>query len=141
MINESKLVVIMITCKKKHKPVHVHIIIIILPYFPCFATGKKVCRNDASLSRACSILWGDCEGVVVARAGGVRAEGVVCLCEVVAVSTGYDCWVVLICHIGDEDSVPDVRVHSTHIQRERSTPREHNCILAALHIYVCHSSR
>ena len=74
--------------------------------------------------RAHSILWDDGEGVLVAGAGEVRAEGVVCLCEVVAVYTGYGCWVVLVCHIGDEDSVPDVRVHPTHIQRERSTPRD-----------------
>ena len=51
-----------------------------------------------------------------------KVEGVVCLCEVVAVSAGHGCWVVLVCHIGDEESVPDVRVHPTHIQRERSTP-------------------
>ena len=60
----------------------------------------------------------------MAGARGVRAEGVVCLCEVVAVGTGHGCWVVLVCHIGDEDSVPDVRVLPTHIQRERSTPRD-----------------
>ena len=69
-----------------------------------------------------SVLWDDCEGVLVAGAGEVRVEDVVCLCEVVAVSTGHGCWVVLVCHIGDEDRVPDVRVHPTHIQRERSTP-------------------
>ena len=60
----------------------------------------------------------------MAGAGEVRAEGVVCLCEVVAVGTGHGCWVVLVCHIGDEDSVPDVGVHLTHNQRERSTPRD-----------------
>ena len=51
-----------------------------------------------------------------------KVEGVVCLCEVVAVGAGHGCWVGLVCHIGDEESVPDVRVHPTHIQRERSTP-------------------
>ena len=53
----------------------------------------------------------------MAGAEEVRDEGVVCLCEVVAVGTGHVCWVVLVCHIGDEDSVPDVRVN-----REWSTP-------------------
>ena len=77
-----------------------------------------------ALSQASSILWDDCKVVLVLMAGvgEVRAEGVVCLCEVVAVSTGHGCWVVLVCHIGDEDSIPDVRVHLTHIQRKRSTP-------------------
>ena len=58
----------------------------------------------------------------MAGAGEVRAEGVVCLCEVMAVGAGHGSWVVLVCHIGDEDSVPDVRFHPTHIQREWSTP-------------------
>ena len=49
-------------------------------------------------------------------AGVVRTEGVVCPCEVVAVSTGDGCWVLLICHIVDEDSVPDIRIHISHIQ-------------------------
>ena len=77
-----------------------------------------------ALSQASSILWDDCKVVLVLVAGaeGVRAEGVVCLCEAVAVGTGDGCWVVLVCHIGDEDSVADVRVHPTHIQRKRSTP-------------------
>ena len=92
---------------------------------------KLTCNNVSNdrltaLSHASSILWDDCEFVlvIVAGAGEVRAEGVVCLCEAVAVGTGHGCWVVLICHIGDEDSVADVRVHPTHIQREWSTPRD-----------------
>ena len=56
-------------------------------------------------------------------AGVVRSEGVVCLCEVVAVGTGDGCWVLLICHIVDEDRVPDIRIYFSHIQREWSTPR------------------
>ena len=76
----------------------------------------------------------------MAGAGEVRAEGVVCLCEVVAVSTGHGCWVGLVCHIRDEDSVPDVRVHPTHIQRKRSTPREVNGVLAVVSINACHCS-
>ena len=72
----------------------------------------------------------------MAGAGGVRAEGVVCLCEVVAVGTGHGCWVVLVCHIGDEDSVPDVRVLPTHIQRERSTPRDVEKTATVFHCQV-----
>ena len=45
----------------------------------------------------------------------VRTEGVVCLCEVVAVNTRDGGW-VLICYIVDEDSVPDIRIHISHIQ-------------------------
>ena len=62
-----------------------------------------------------SILWDDCEAVHVTGTGVGSVEGVVWLCEVVTVSTGDGCWVVLICHVGDEDSVPDVRIHPRHI--------------------------
>ena len=36
----------------------------------------------------------------------VRSEGVVCLSDI---GTEDVCWVVLICHIVDEDRVPDIR--------------------------------
>ena len=49
-------------------------------------------------------------------------EVVVLLCDVVTVDTRNVQWVVLICHIGDEDSVPDVRVHFRHIQGEGRVP-------------------
>ena len=58
--------------------------------------------------------------------GVVRTEDVVCLCEVVAVGTGDGGWVLLICHIVNEDSVPDIRIHISHIQREWSTPRKND---------------
>ena len=74
----------------------------------------------------------------MAGAGGVRAEGVVCLCEIVAVGTGHGCWVVLVCHIGDEDSVPDVRVLPTHIQREWSTPRDGDRSAAVFCFQISH---
>ena len=60
----------------------------------------------------------------MAGVGEERAEDVVCLRDVVAVGTRHRCWVGLVCHIGDKDSVPDVGVRPTHIQRERSTPRD-----------------
>ena len=39
----------------------------------------------------------------------VRSEGVVCLSDIGTVGTEDGCWVVLICHIVDEDRVPDIR--------------------------------
>ena len=75
-----------------------------------------------TLSLSSSIVWDDCEGILVTGTGVVRTEDVVCLCGVVAVSTGDSCWVLLICHIVDEDRVPDIRIHTSHIQREWSTP-------------------
>ena len=58
-----------------------------------------------TLSLSNSIVWDDCEGILVTGTGVVRTEDVVCLCEVVTVmiSTGEGCWVLLICHIVDED--------------------------------------
>ena len=53
--------------------------------------------------------------------GVIRTEDVVCLCEVVTVSTGDGCWVLLICHIVDEDRVPDIRIHT-------STSRENGAL-------------
>ena len=47
----------------------------------------------------------------------VRSEGVVCLSDTVTVGTEDGCWVVLICHIVDEDRVPDIRN-----EREWRTP-------------------
>ena len=67
------------------------------------------------LSLSSSIEWDNCEGILVTRTGVVRTKGVVCLCEVVTVSTGDGCW-VLICHIVDEDRVPDIRIHTSYIQ-------------------------
>ena len=75
-----------------------------------------------ALSLSHSIVWDDCEGILVTGTGVVRTEDVVCLCEVVTVSTGEGCWILLICHIVDEDRVPDIRIHTSHIQREWSTP-------------------
>ena len=88
-------------------------------------TRSSVSHNIVSpCSISNCILGDDCESVIVAGAGEERAEDIVCLRDVVAVGTRHCCWVVLVCHIGDEDSVPDVGVHLTHIQRERSTPRD-----------------
>ena len=76
----------------------------------------------AGLSLPSSIERSDCEGILVAGAGVGRSEGVVCLSDIGAVSTGDNCWAGLICHIVDEDRVPDIRINSSHIQREWSSP-------------------
>ena len=73
-----------------------------------------------ALSLTSSIEWDDCEGILVTGTEVVRSEGVVCLNDIDTVSTGDDCW--FICHIVDEDRVPDIRINISHIQRERSTP-------------------
>ena len=52
----------------------------------------------------------------------VRSEGVVCLSDIGTVGTEGGCWVGLICHIVDEDRVPDIRINTSHIQREWRTP-------------------
>ena len=52
------------------------------------------------------------------RTGVVRSEGVVCLSDIDTVGTEDGCWVVLICHIVDQDRVPDIRINTSHIQRE-----------------------
>ena len=76
-----------------------------------------------ALSLSSSIVWDDCEGILVTGTGVVRTENVVCLCEVMTVSTGDGCWVLLICHIVDEDRVPDIRILISHIQSEWCFPR------------------
>ena len=88
-----------------------------------------------------SILWNDCKAVLVAGAGVGSGEGVVWLCEVVTISTGDGCWAVLICHIGDEDSVPDVRIHPCHIQGEGRAPGEEDGVTATLNNHITHWSQ
>ena len=80
--------------------------------------------KGAALSLASSIQRDDIEVVHMTRTGVVRSEGVVCLNDIDTVSTEDGCWVVLICHIVDEDRVPDIRINTSHIQREWSTPRD-----------------
>ena len=58
------------------------------------------------------------------RSEVVRSEGVVCLSDIGTVGTEDDCWVVLICHIVDEDRVPDIRIHTSHIKGEGRGPRD-----------------
>ena len=75
-----------------------------------------------ALSLASSIYWDDREVVHMTRTEVVRSEGVVCLSDINTVSTEDGCWVVLICHIVDEDRVTDIRINTSHIQREWSSP-------------------
>ena len=50
-----------------------------------------------------------------------------CLSDSDTVSTEDGCWVVLICHVVDEDRVPDIRINTSHIQREWSSPGDGDC--------------
>ena len=78
----------------------------------------------ATLSLASSIEWDNREEVDMTGAKVVRSEGTICLSDIDTVSTEEGCWVVLICHIVDEDRVPDIRINISHIQREWRSPRD-----------------
>ena len=49
----------------------------------------------------------------------LRSEDTVCLSDI---GTVRICYCGLICHIVDEDSVHDIRIYISHVQREWSTP-------------------
>ena len=84
---------------------------------------KNISSNiGTALSLASSIEWDDRNVVLMTSIGVVRSEGVVCLSDIGTVGTKDGCWVVLICHIVDEDRVPDIRMDTSHIQREWSSP-------------------
>ncbi|CAI7992190.1 hypothetical protein GBAR_LOCUS938, partial [Geodia barretti] len=61
------------------------------------------------------------EEKLLTGSGRARSEGITCVSNV---DRGDGCWGVLICHIVDEDRVPDIRINTSHIQREWSTPRD-----------------
>ena len=60
-------------------------------------------------------------------------EGVVWLCEVVAVRAGHGC---IICDIGDVDIVQDVRLHPSHIQGGRRDPGEEDGVIVTLNTRI-----
>ena len=78
--------------------------------------------NVTALSLASSIEWCDREVVHMTRTEVVRSEGVDCLSDIGTVNTGDGSWIVLICHILDEDRVPDIMINTSHIQRPGSLP-------------------
>lgn len=71
------------------------------------------------LSLSSSIVWNNGEGILITWTGVIGFKSIVCLCEVGAVNY----WVLLIWQIVNEDRIPDVRIHTSHIQSEWSTPR------------------
>ena len=76
---------------------------------------------SAPLSLSNSIVWNDCEDILEAGTEVVRSEDTECLSDIDAVRIWHrHC--SLICHIVDEDRVPDIRINISHIQREWSTP-------------------
>ena len=83
---------------------------------------QTISNVGTALSLASSIDWDDREVVHMTRTEVVRSEGVVCLSDIDTVSTEDGCWVVLICHIVDEDRVPDIRINTSQIQREWCSP-------------------
>ena len=78
--------------------------------------------TDTPPSQTSSIGWDDGEVVHMTTTEVVRSEGVVGLSDIGTVSTEDVCWPVLICHILDEDRVPDVMINTSHIQRPGSSP-------------------
>ena len=71
----------------------------------------------------------------MAGTGVGGGEGVVWLCEVVAVRAGDG---HIICYIGDDDIVPDVRLHPSHIQGVGRSPREEDGVTATLNPHITH---
>ena len=71
----------------------------------------------------------------MAGTGVDGGEGVVWLCEVMAVRAGDKS---LICYIGDVDSVQDVRLHPSHIQGVGRVPGEDNGVSANLNTNITH---
>ena len=94
------------------------------------------CNICTAFSLTSSIDWDDREVVQITRAEVVRSEGVVCLSDSDTVSTGDRCWVVLICHIVDEDRVPDIRINTSHIQREWSSPGDYQSNLSRSNVQI-----
>ena len=74
----------------------------------------------AGFSLSSSIDWDHSEDILVTGTGAGGSEGVVSLSEVGTVRAVEGCW--LISHIVDEDRVPDIRIYTSHIQREWSSP-------------------
>ena len=88
-------------------------------FFPFELTDSNI---GTALSLANSIDWDDREEVHMTRTEVVRSEGVVCLIDNDTVRVEDGCWVVLISHIIDKNRVPDIRINTSHIQREWSNP-------------------
>ena len=71
----------------------------------------------------------------MAGTGVGDGEGVVWLCEAVAVRAG-DGYIIcyIICYIDDDDIVPDVRLPPSHIQGVGKTPGEENGLNATFNL-------
>ena len=83
-----------------------------------------------------SILWDNCKVVDVMNTGIVSSEGIACVSEIETVSTGDRGGAVLICHIRDENSVPDIRLHPWHIQGEGRIPDEGDIVSTVGNVYL-----
>ena len=84
-------------------------------------TINSHCDIFAALSLSSSIVWDDCEGILVAGTEVVRNKDTKCLSDIDTVSVWHrHC--SLIYHIVDEDRVPDIRISISHIHREWRSP-------------------
>ena len=86
------------------------------------------------LSLTSSIVWNDCKEILNTGTWIVWSEGVTCIYNICAVSAiiTNGCWACLIIHIVlvNEDSVPNIRIHVSDIQREGSSPRDKDLVTA-----------
>ena len=79
-------------------------------------------NETAALSLTCSIGWSDSDVILMRGTEVVGSEGIACLSNVCAVCAVHNHWVVFICHVLDKDRVPDIIIHTSHIQRPGSSP-------------------
>ena len=93
-----------------HVDVHVHVRI--------FVITRHILT---ALSLSSSIVWDDCEVILVAGTEVAWSEDAECLRDIGTVRIWHR-HRSLICHIVDEDRVPDIRINTSHIQREWSSP-------------------
>ena len=98
-------------------------------------------HRPTAVSCSDSIIWDNCEAILVTWTGVGSGKDVVWLYEVVTVITWHIYWVEFICHIGDEDSVPDVRILPRHIQGEWRAPGEEDEVTVILHCYITNWSQ
>ena len=84
-------------------------------------------ESGTAWSSSCSIEWSDREGEGVTRERVGRVEGELGESEVVTDITGHiSWWLRLVSDIGNEERVSDVKLHSSPIQSEGSSPTHHH---------------
>ena len=98
-------------------------------------------ESGTGWSSSCSIEWSDSEGEGVTRERVGRGEGELGESEVVTDITGHiSRWLRLVSDIGNEERVSDVKLHSSHIQSEGSSPTHHRMRHICHCTHIRHSS-